>query len=278
LPLQLLGGAKVGKSSLLRWVERNVPAGRPIAWIEPGGGLSPVKLVSEIARKVGRPEVAARLASEDASLHLAQEQLQALGELVLVIDEADKLATVGRGFDEGFFEMVRGLVERRALTWVSASRRDLYEVFRQQGLTSRFLNSSEKLWLGPLDAEAARRLAAMGTPAHADRMLQEAGGFAYGLQWLGDRLLRGTDDVDEVCDAFRAEMERRVFTSWWKDLLAEERALLKACVRAKVHPGGEETLRRRLNGLSDRGILVKEKGSYQLAPGKAWQEFVLHVD
>jgi nucleoside phosphorylase len=277
LPVQLLGGAKVGKSSLLRWVERHVPAGRPVAWIEPGGALSPVTLVAEIARKLGRDEVVTQLKREGVSTHAAEEQLQSLGEFVLVMDEADKLATAGREFEEGFFEKVRGLVERRALTWVSASRRDLYDLFLQRGLTSRFLNSSERLWLGPLDPDAAREVAAQGAAEHVDRMLREAGGFAYGLQWLGDRLLRMTD-VEEVCDTFREEMDRRVFSSWWEGLQPVERALLKDCGRSEVHASGEdESRRRRLRSLHERGFLVKNDGRYGLALGEAWKGFVHHA-
>lgn len=278
LPVQLLGGAKVGKSSVLRWVERHVPAGRPVAWIEPGAGLSPVMLVAEIARKVGRPEVAERLARESTSVHAAEEQLQALGELVLIIDEADQLAKAGQEYTEGFFEKVRGLVEKGVLTWVSASRRDLCDVFEQKGLTSRFLTSSERLWVGPLDEGSARSLAELAGTKYVDRMLHEAGGFAYGLQWLGDRLRRRADDVDDACDAFRREMGKRIFSSWWDGLLPQERTLLKACAKTDgLSPGSDEFQRRRLGELKDWGLLVKNDGRFRIPPGEAWKEFVRHA-
>jgi nucleoside phosphorylase len=277
LPVQLVGGAKVGKSSLLNWVARHVPAGRPVARISSGAALSPVKLVSEVAREVGRPEVAAALARKDGTIHAAAEQLQALGSFVLLIDEADKLATVGRDYEEGFFEVVRECVERRALTWVSASRQDLYELFGQRGLTSRFLNSSERIWVGPLEDEAAWLLATQKAPAYAERMIREAGGLAYGLQWLGDKLLRGTGPLEDVCDQFRAEMSERIFASWWKGLPPEDRAVLKQCAAGEMSTDGGVDVRRRLRGLSDRGFLVKHESRYRLAPGAAWQEFVLHA-
>jgi hypothetical protein len=80
LPAQILGGAKVGKSSLLRWVERHVPAGRPMAWIEPGAGFSPGMLVAAIARKVNKPEVAARVEREGATLRAAGRVRAGSGE------------------------------------------------------------------------------------------------------------------------------------------------------------------------------------------------------
>jgi hypothetical protein len=237
-----------------------------------------VTLVAEIAQKVGRSEVAARLRATGATVELALEQLRELLPLVLLIDDADKLATAGEGFSQRFFEVIRGYVEERKLTWVSASRGDLYEVFRDKGLMSEFLNSSTKLWVGPLDEDAARELVSRGAPEHGDRMLQEAGGFAYGLQWLGDRLLRSQEDLDEACDAFRLEMKGRVFSSWWSGLQPEERVLLKSCVRAgelSMDEGEEQRLR--LKALKDRGFLVKDGRHFRLASGRAWQEFVRHA-
>lgn len=277
LPVQLLGGAKMGKSSLLDWVARHIPVGRPVARIGSGGVLSPEKLVSEIARQVGRPDVAERLSREGGGIHRAAEQLQALGSFVLLMDEADNFATFGRNFEDGFFEVVRECVEKRALTWVSASRRDLYDLFGQRGLTSRFLNSSERIWVGPLDEAAARSLAAQGASIHVERVLREAGGFAYGLQWLGDKLLRDTGNADELCDEFRAEMSEIIFASWWKGLSPQGRAVLKQCAARGVSAGGDVELRRCLRELSNRGLIIKGAGSYRLAPGEAWQEFVRHA-
>jgi nucleoside phosphorylase len=276
-PVQILGGAKVGKSSLLNWAARHVSAGRQVARIGPGGTLSTVKLVSEIAREVGRSEVVERLARKGVDAHAAATQLQALGPLVLLIDDADNLAKVGRDFEEGFFEVVRECVERGALTWVSASRQDLFDLFIQKGMTSRFLNSSRKIWVGPLDEDAARDLAAQGERIHVERVLREAGGFAYGLQWLGDKLLRDPESADDACDEFRVEMGAHVFASWWKGLQPEERAVLKQCAYAEVSASGGADMRRRLRKLSDRGFLVENAGRYRLAPGEAWQEFVSHA-
>ncbi len=73
-PVQLLGGAKVGKSSLLNWAVRRVSRGRAVAQIGPGGTLSPVKLVSEIARKLTRLEVVERLAGVGVGVHAAAAQ------------------------------------------------------------------------------------------------------------------------------------------------------------------------------------------------------------
>ncbi|WP_437628226.1 hypothetical protein [Sorangium sp. So ce1151] len=63
-------------------------------------------------------------------------------------------------------------------------------------------------------------MAAQGAAAHVAQVLEEVGGFAYGLQWLGERLLR-EGDVDEECtdrrlvrveDAERVHESRRADT------------------------------------------------------------------
>jgi nucleoside phosphorylase len=280
-PVQLLGGAKMGKSSLLRWVERHVPADRPVAWIAPGAGLSPRTLVAEMARKVNRPDLAERLSSESVTLEQVSERLKQLVSevpLVLLMDDADTLATAGEGFTERFFQGIRGHIEDRRLVWVSASRRDLYDVFHEGGMNSAFFNSSTKLWVGPLDEDSACELASLGAPEHVHRLIDEAGHFAYGLQWLGDRLLRSGEEIDEARDAFRLEMRKRTFASWWEGLLPEERRLLRACVQTgELSSDGREESRLHLKSLKDRGFLMAHERRFRLAPGRAWQEFVKHA-
>lgn len=272
LPIQILGGALVGKSSLLRWVQRHLPAGRPVVWIS-AQGFSPIMLVAAIARELGHTDTAAALEKKSTTLHDAKQRLAALGEFSLLLDEADKLATSRKKYDEGFFELVRGLVESRKLTWISASRRDLYEVFKQQGLTSRFLNSAKRIWLGPLDDQSARELASLGAPEHVESIVAEAGGFAFGIQWLGDTLLQAGANFEEYRLEFRREMKRRAFQSWWDAFPPDEQAVLKRCATASVSPE-DDIIREVLNELREKGLVHKMDGAYHPAPGNAWREFV----
>jgi nucleoside phosphorylase len=273
--VQILGPMKVGKSSLLRWVERKAPEGRPVVLIEPGAGLTPVMLVKGIAAKLGSIEIAARLERKGATVDEAAEQLRALGRMVLLIDDADKLPQVGKGYTEGFFEVVRGRVEDRAIIWVSASRRDLYGQFKEKGLSSRFFTSTEKLWIGPIENAAARRLAALGDSVHVGRLLEEAGRFGYGLQWLGNRLAHG-DGVDDACIRFRAAMEP-IFRSWWEELTPGEHAVLKQCAREEMAMAQQdEALRQQLLRLTDAGHLERVGSHYRLV-GNAWRDFVRHA-
>jgi len=196
-PVQLLGESRMGKSSLLRWVQRNVLPARPVVEVEPMCDLTPASMVLAIARKLEKEAAATSLVRPEATSGEAARVLDALVPFVLVMDDADALAERGKGFDVGFFAALRGLVQSRKLTWVSASRRNLYELFQDKGLTSAFLNDAAKFWVGPLDAGAARELAGRGEAADRDKVVAEAGGLAYGVQWLGDYLYRRPRAVEQ---------------------------------------------------------------------------------
>jgi nucleoside phosphorylase len=272
-PVQVLGENLMGKTSLLRWVQRNVLLDRPVVWVDPTRGLTPASMVLSIARALGKAEAAAALGRPEASAGEAAGALDALVPFVLLMDDADALAGLGRGFDDGFFGALRGLVQSRKLTWVSASRRNLYDLFKGKGLPSEFLNDAVKVWAGPLDAGAARELAERGAPADVDRVVAEASGFAYGLQWLGDFLYRRPKAIEPACDAFADELEP-VFERWWGGLEVLDRQLLKGCLAGEVRVEGlENKARRRLRRLVERGFSVEREGRF-LVEGEAWRGFV----
>lgn len=272
-PVQLLGESRMGKSSLLRWVQRNALPGRPVVEVEPMCDLTPASMVLAIARKLEKEQAAASLVRPEATSGEAARVLDALVPFVLVMDDADALAERGKGFDVGFFAALRGLVQSRKLTWVSASRRNLYELFEDKGLTSAFLNDAAKFWVGPLDAGAAAELAGRGEAADRDKVVAEAGGLAYGVQWLGDYLYRRPRAVEQGCDAFADEAEA-IFERWWRGLEVEERQLLQRCLGAEVRVEGvDKGTRRRLRRLVERGLLVEREGRFAVE-GVAWREFV----
>jgi nucleoside phosphorylase len=242
-PVQILGQRLMGKTSLLRWVERNVFPNRPVVWFDPSRGVTPVSMVQSIARALGKPMVAAALDRPDATGALAGKVLDALVPFVLLIDDADSLCSRGHGFEDGFFESLRTLVQDGSLTWISASRRDLYKAFETRGLTSRFLNDAKKIWVGSLTAEAAVRLATRGLGVDmATRMVEAAGGFAYGLQWLGDYVCRRPEHFEDACYAFTDNVAP-TFQSWWDGLDMHEKQLVKRCLLGDMTVAGLALLR-----------------------------------
>jgi hypothetical protein len=277
-PVQLLGERLMGKTSLLRWVERTAFLDRPVIWLDPSRGVSPASMVQSIARALGKSETAAMLDGPGAGADLAGNVLDALVPLVLLIDDADALCSRGHGFDDGFFEAMRTLVQRGALSWVSASRRNLYDAFLSRGLTSRFLNDALKVSVGPLSKAAAVELAQRSpSPQVATRMVSTAGGFAYGLQWLGDFVCRRPGQLEAACDAL-ADDVTSTFQSWWASLDVHERQLLKRCLSEDVMVAGLDTKsRRRLRCVKERGFVAEEAGRF-LVEGETWRSFVADAE
>jgi len=214
----------------------------------------------------------------DSTADEAGKVLDALVPFVLLVDDADALHTRGRGFEDGFFAAVRALVERGALTWVSASQHDLYEAFKAKGLTSSFLLGTSKFSIGPLSKAAAIELARRGPDAEmAERMVDAAGGFAYGLQWLGDFVCRRPGQLEPACDAF-ADDVAPTFQSWWTSLDVHERQLVKRCLSGGVTVAGlDNKSRRRLRGLKERGLVVEQEGRF-LVEGETWRGFVTDAE
>ncbi len=273
--VQILGNRCMGKSSLLHWVKRHAPDWlddpRPIVWIDAQGlaGRSPEALVLSIAEALGRRSEAKR----DLAHREPGSVLNDLLPMLLLVDEASALVLPDQGFDPGFLGILRSFCQEKRLLWISSAIRDLRTLF---GLTSPFLNDARTTWVGQLEDEAARQIVAqLDDPAAAELALSQAGGFAYGLQWISDALGRGDRDTEAMIDEF-SEALSPVFERWWSALRGDERSLLKDCLRGVERADLATSVRRRAWILERQGLLVEREGRFTL-PGAAWQEFVEDV-
>lgn len=267
-PAQILSERRMGKTSLLRWVERHASTwqDRPVVLLDTQGihGRSPATFVRALAsalRKTtsGRPE----------------EALKELLPVVVLVDEADGLAEPGHGFDDGFLEVLRSFGQTGDLVWISASYYDLRSLFESTGLTSSFLNDSRVLEVGQLEDEAARDIAAQAGENAVSVALDIAGGWAYGVQWVGDALWRRAENVDSVGDAF-ADVAGPLFYRWWLARSDEERSVLRSAVGGLAVKGLTSSIRRVARRLARRGLLVERSGAFVL-PGAAWRDFVAAI-
>ncbi len=275
--VQILGGQRMGKTSLLKWIERHGPQWqtRPVVSINAQGlaGQSPADLVLAVADERGRRAAAEQaLRSAGGGSSAAARVLDELLPLVLLVDEASVLTQPRHGFDLDFLGALRTFCQDLRLVWVSASFRDIRQLFLDSGLASRFLNDGRVVWAGQLEEDAARDLVGRLDKKLAEMTLREAGGFAYGLQWLGDSLQRDPSDPEASCDAFSDEM-RSVFDGWWRHLGAEDRKLLKRCVPGLARAELTDRLRRCAQRLKPQGLLTESAGQFVL-PGAAWRDFV----
>lgn len=269
-PVQLLGERRMGKTSLLRWVERHSaeyhPAW-PVAWVDAGAlaDRSPAGLVRAIAKSLE--------AEEAIGKQTAGEALKGLLPLVLLVDEASALAAPGHRFDGAFLGLLRAAGHsQRPLAWLSTSHIDLHTLFKDDHLTSPFLNDSLKLQVGSLEEEAAKALLNRGlTQDQAVVAFEEAGRLPYPLQWIADALFQG-QKPELAADALREALEP-AYDSWWRSAENEEKRLLGACVEGVALEGLADQERRRLRRLVDRGLAVEVEGRFSL-PGAAWKDFV----
>jgi hypothetical protein len=265
-PVQLLGERRMGKTSLLRWVERHAGEyrpGWPVAWVDAGAlaDRSPEGLVRAIAGSLGWKQSSA-----------SAEALENLLPLVLLVDEAGALAAPGHHFDASFLGLLRAVGQRQRLAWLSTSHADLHALFREDHLTSPFLNDSSKLQVGALEKEAAEALLDQGLRLdRAAVAAREAGRLPYPLQWIADALFRG-QPPGRAADALREAMEP-AFDGWWRSGKDEGQRLLGACVEGVELAGLASADRRRLRRLVDRGLVIEEEERFSL-PGAAWRDFV----
>lgn len=281
-PVELLGEQRMGKTSLLRWVERHAGEwqARPVAWVNAQGlaGRSPRDLVLAAAWSLGRlPEAESALA-ENKDLpepRAAERALLPLLPLVLLVDEAANLASPGHGFDEAFLDHLRALGQDGKLVWVSASRESLYQLFRQGQLNSHFLNDSRKVAVGQIEPSAAASIVErILSPEEVEEALDALGGFALGLQYLGDQVFRGIE-FPRALDATADHVEP-FFEGWWKRCSDEERTLLRLAASGLVLASLDREGRRRARRLVGRGLLTEAEGCFTL-PGSFWMSHVRHA-
>ncbi len=300
--VQILGGVRMGKTSLLRWVEHFAPKWRDhrAIFVNAPRLYSPEDFVREIAKELDRESKVEQMLGR-SSVHRVLEELP---PLVLLVDEAGALAEPGRHYDAKFLGHLRALCEEQKLVWISAAPRDLRESFRERGMLSKFLNDSRHTWLGQLEDEDARQLVRQlnkadtaeralrqvgGLDAVVEWALRQAGGFAYGLQWLCDKVWKKIhpddreernkelkniymSDLQEIGDRFGIRMESD-FHSWWWACNADEKTLLQDCAKKDIRKNLPKQLRGPAIRLKDLGLLI-ERNECLVLPGTAWQEFV----
>lgn len=266
-PVQLLGERRMGKTSLLLWAKRHAEEWRPgwpVARVDAGAlaDRSPEALVRAIAEGLG--------VNGDSAP--AGEALERLLPLVLLVDEASALAAPGHRFDDTFLGVLRAAGQRQRLAWISTSHTDLHALFRQDHLTSPFLNDSLRLPVGTLEKGAAEALLNQGlTPRQVTVALKEAGQIPYSLQWIADALFRGQPQ-DLAVDTLREALEP-AYDVWWRSCGVEERRLLGACVERVMVASLTSPDRRCLRRLVKRGLAIEAEGNVTL-PGAAWRDFV----
>lgn len=275
-PVQILGERRMGKTSFLLWLERNAPLWQdyPVAfvWAQGRAGRSPVAFVHEVATALGRvDEVEADLS--DHKLAGVEQALEKLLPVLILVDESANLAEPNHGFHDNFLDTLRDFGQRGEMIWISASHRDLRKLFLGNGRTSNFLNDARLITLGQMEEQAAKELLnPLGDEEDVAFALEQAEGFAFGLQWLGDKLARDKRDRGTVVTSYSLAMEL-YFQFWWDHRDDSEQQLLRLSIEGlDVAALDKRTLRQALY-LVDLGLVAEREGHLNL-PGRAWRNFI----
>jgi hypothetical protein len=253
--VSLLGDARIGKSSIVHtWALRARANGRLVA-IASGEGPEAQSCSALVRALTGVDGAAA--SPDEAADQLAAWAGAAAGGLppLLIVDEAE---AVLKHLPHRFFERLRGMLGRLCL--LLATRHEIGEIGRDDGLTSPLLNRLQVQRVGLLDDIGVGDLIARGdgvlTPGDAATLRRYAGRHPFYLTLLAHYLWQARCDGDgeaAALDAFREDAFQRL-GEWWRALPAREQAALRGAAGAP--PASDNALQRR--GWVDDGRLFGE--------------------
>jgi len=203
--------------------------------------------------------------------------------VTLILDDFEYLSANPQ-VDRSFFNTLRSAAGRYQLSFITASAQSLIELTYAHGsldiVSSPFFNVFALLPLGLLTEDEARRLirepmreaGQPSSPGLEDFLYDLAGGHPLALQTACYHALATGGDRDEIAGLTRQDMEAH-FQNDWERLTKEERDIF-----AYLSDDWQEELRRAtihaaLRNLSQKGLLVMERGSCRY-PSRVWAEFV----
>jgi hypothetical protein len=227
----LLGARQLGKSSLLKAVERRVSQRGDLGVQYLQVGDDPIEKV--LARAAGMAEET----SFDRTIQMLRENGRKKPTLLL-LDEVDRFVEADRNSDTPFAVMdaMRGLSSERLCYFIIAGFWQLYEM-AHISYFAPLRNFGETLVLVGLETDAARRL--LKVPMEAlgvswsgagliERVVRETGKRPNLLQIVGNEILRGLqgrrvvteEDVDRVLSS-RPVIDA---LAGWRELVSDKRA------------------------------------------------------
>jgi hypothetical protein len=291
--LWVLGGRRLGKTSLLKELEHRVQKSRetpfvPLYWDLQGSGDAR-GLAETLLASVEDSEAFRRATDvlvEDLESQPVAEMLASLvrrtvrsgWRLLLLVDEAEELLVVGRG-DAAVLARLRRVLSRGSeVRTVITATRLLARVDEQVALpTSPFLQGFiPPVYLTPLALPEGRALLARGgfAPADADAILERAACHPFLVQLLASRLFESRDLAVTLEQLAADEMVANYFAVDFSTLEPIERDALSEIARegprtrselARALTRPEEDLDSPLYGLSMLGYLARDGEAYRLA-------------
>jgi hypothetical protein len=288
----VLGARRLGKTSLLKEIERRVERSRDtpfvaLYWDLQGSGDARglgETLVGSVedsepfrrATDVTVDELESLPVAEMVAT-LVRRTVRSGWRLLLLIDEAEELLILGRSDPTTLARMRRELSRGGDVRAVITATRTLVRVDDEARLaTSPFLQGFiPPVYLSPLTPEESRLLLARGdfAPEDVETILERTGCHPFLVQLLASRLFESGDLAATLEQLGADEMVANFFSVDFQTLSAEERALLSEVARegartlrelasATGHP--EDAVEVPLYGLTMLGYLTRDGDAYRL--------------
>jgi hypothetical protein len=290
--LWVLGGRRLGKTSLLKELEHRVQRSREtpfvaLYWDLQGSGDAR-GLAETLLSSVEDSEAFCRatdLGVEDLESMPVAEMLATLvrravrsgWRLLLLVDEAEELLVVGRT-DPAVLARLRRVISRGPdVRAVVTATRLLARIDEDVPLpTSPFLQGFiPPVYLTPLAPDEGRTLLARGgfSPGDVEVVLERTAAHPFLLQLLASRLFESRDLAATLEQLAADEMIANYFAVDFATLAEGERALLSEVARegrrtraelARALSRGEEDVEALLYGLTMLGYLAREGDGWRL--------------
>lgn len=291
--LWVLGGRRLGKTSLLKEVEYRVERSRETPFValywDLQGSADSRGLADTLLSSVEDSEAFRRatdvtidelesLPVADMLATLVRRTVRGGWRLLLLIDEAEELLVVGRS-DAGTLARMRRVLSRGPdVRAVLTATRTLARLDDEARLaTSPFLQGFiPPVYLTPLTPQECRPLLARGNfaPEDIETIVERTGCHPFLLQLIASRLFEGRDLAATLEQLGADEMVANFFSIDFQTLAENEQALLSDVARegartrrdlAAATGQSEEALEVPLYGLTMLGYLVREEETYRLA-------------
>jgi len=290
--LWVLGGRRLGKTSLLKELEHRVQRSREtpfvaLYWDLQGSGDAR-GLAETLLSSVEDSEAFCRatdLGVEDLESMPVAEMLATLvrrtvrsgWRLLLLVDEAEELLVVGRA-DPAVLARLRRVISRGPdVRAVVTATRLLARIDEDVPLpTSPFLQGFiPPVYLTPLSPDEGRTLLARGgfSPPDVELVLERTAAHPFLLQLLASRLFESRDLAATLEQLAADEMIANYFAVDFATLAETERALLSEVARegkrtraelARALGRGEDDVEALLYGLTMLGYLAREGDGWRL--------------
>ena len=241
--INLVGIRLSGKTSLLLYLrdrisEFCVPDQQPLLvfldlqrkiYHKPEGILEGVR--REVEKQTGMAPWAREENGDEFAISDGLERIRDQGyRLLVLLDEFEAISRYLQAFAD-WGDDWRAKVTAGMLTMVVASKRPVYEVYEQLGMTSPFANIFTTTWLGALEEVDWQRMVREKWSAVTAEQLawmdEVAGGMSFYVQMAGEALWLARGNLEQADKGF-ADQARPRFLELWKGLTPEEQSALRA--------------------------------------------------